>query len=330
MTLVEMFHNLPEADKQKLADSLESVGLHVDNLESLSNLKITLEGTNFCGTVPADMAHSLWKLQVAYYRMVAQILYGSPSASLNSEEKEKYKLVFKIDKGSTNGVANIDHSFFDLASQALDKMEPWQILLAVGFLCATYLGKNIISHFTEKKKIEVEAAKETERQETIRKMLDTHKNIFDAAFEAGRDGRMAIIKGTTGVTKANIGIHEYDEKKIAEIRRRAARVSATSATEHLCITVDELDARDKDNPTLIVHEKNSNTTFKALLALNPDDYSDYDNILDIVWNSARFSDKYFWAEVTFTKRRDKIISASISSVAQTEEDLPQLTDDQSE
>ena len=139
--------------------------------------------------------------------------------------------------------------------------------------------------------------------------------------------RMAILKGTSGVTKASIGMREYDAGSIEGIRRRASRVRATSSTEHLCVTVDELDARNKDCPTLIVRDKNSSMSFKAELALNPDDYSDYDKILDVVWDSARFPDRYFWAEITFTKRRDKIISASISAIGISEDDLPQTTEE---
>lgn len=327
MTLTDMLNSLSDDDRERLAASLSQIDFRIEDLESLSVLKVTLEGANFCGTVPSDMALSLWKLQTAYYKMVAQILHGSPSASLSSEEKEKHKLIFKIDKGSTNGIASIDGSIIDLASQALDKMGSWQTLLTIILICGTLLGYKWIAHLTEKKRVESEDAKEVERQETIRQIFESHKEIFKAALDAGREGRTAIIKGTTGITKAKIGAREYDEQSIEEIRRRAARVRATSSTEHLCITVDELDARDKENPTLVVHDKESDLVFKASLDLNPDDYSDYDKALDIVWNSARFADKYFWAEVTFTRRREKIVSASISAIALSEEDLPQLAED---
>lgn len=331
MSFQEQLNLLSTEDQARLADHLQSIDIDLTAIDSLLTLKIILQGDSFCGTVPADMAQSLWKLQLAHYKMVGQVLYGSPTATLSSEDKEKYKLVFKIDKGSTNGSANIEQTFMELATKAFEKMEPWQILLAVLILCGTYIGTRYLAYTTEKKKIEAESAKESakekERQETVRKMLETHKDIFEAASIAGRDGRIAILKGTSGVTKATIGARQYNSGDIEAIRRRASRVRATCSTEHLCITVDELDARNKMSPTLVVRQKDSSDGFKAELTLNPDDYSDYDKILDLVWDSARFPDKYFWAEITFTKRRDKIISASISYIALTEEDLPQTTED---
>ena len=65
------------------------------------------------------------------------------------------------------------------------------------------------------------------------------------------------------------------------------------------------------------------------MALNPDDYPDFESALDIIWNSARFPDRFFWAEISITKRREKLIAASISAIAQSEEDLPQNLEDES-
>lgn len=330
MRFCDLLNSLTDEDREKLAAGLKSVNLDIDTIESLFTLKIALEGTNFHGTVPADMAHSLWKLQVAYYRMVGQVLYGSPSATLSTEEKETYKLVFKIEQGSTNSFATIDPSFLELATKVLGTMEPWQILLAVAMLCAAYLGSKWFSYLTDKKKIEADLSKELSSNEVTKKMLETHKDIFAAAHEAGREGRISILKGTSGISRASIGMREYDQNHIEEIRRRAARVKAVSNTVHLCLTVDELDAHDKENPTIVVHDKDSPLAFRATLALNPDDYSDFDKVLDMVWDSARFPERYFWAEVSFTKRREKILSASISAVALTEEDLPQTSEDLSE
>ena len=330
MKFSEQIKKLSEEDLRKLTSNLQHLEINIDDIDALFSLKIVLEGTNFHGTVPADMAHSLWKLQLAYYRMVGQILYGSPCATLSAEEKETYKLVFKIEKGSTSGIANIDPSFFELASKAFDKMEPWQILLGSAMLCSVYLGAKWFEHLTESKKIAADLSKSESDNEVTKKMLDTHKEIFISAQEAGRDGRLSIIKGVSGISNAHIGLREYDGARIEQIRRRASRVKATSETVHLCIAVDELDAHDKTNPVVVVKPKGGDQGFKASLDLNPDDYSDYDKVLDIVWDSARFPDRYFWAEVTFTKRRDKIITASISSVALEEQDLPQTTDDSSE
>lgn len=191
-------------------------------------------------------------------------------------------------------------------------MEPWHILLSVAMLCLTYLVAKFIAHMTDKKKIDAETEKLKDVQEAARTMLETHRAVFEAATKIGRADHMAT------------GTLRRDERRIA-FPKRASGIRTTRSTEHVCITVDQLNARNKSNPILFVREKNSSDSFKAELSLNPADYPDYDKISDIIWDSARFPDKYFWAAITFTKRRNKIISASISSIGLSEDDLPQTT-----
>lgn len=181
-------------------------------------------------------------------------------------------------------------------------------------LCLTYLVAKFIAHMTDKKKIDAETEKLKDEQEAARKMLETHRALFEAVAEAGRGGNMAM------------GTRRQDAKRTA-IRKSASSARTIRSIERVCITVEQLNARNKSNPMLTVRKKNSSGSFKAELALNPDDYSNYDNILDIIWDSARFPDKYFWAEITFTKRRSKIISASISFIGLSEDDLPQTTEE---
>ncbi len=329
--------------------------LTVEQASDLLSLKIVLEGAQFQGTVPSDLAYALWKLQWVYYRMVGQVLHESSTAVLNSEEKETYKLIFKIDQGSTDGKADISQSMLDLASKAFDKMESWEILVGLTLLLGAYLGCKWFEHLTEVKKLdlgrdkveleriktelegtktelervktEAEIAKKESDNQVMHKMLETFKEAFIAAKDAGREGRMAVLKGVSGITSARIGKRSYDQGQIEQIKRRATKVKATSETEHLYVTVDNLFAQDKDNPIVVVREKDTGRIFKANLALTPEDYSDFDAILDIVWNSARFPNRYFWAEISYSKRRDKVLSATISAIALAEADLPQNTDD---
>lgn len=117
-------------------------------------LKIKLEGENFHASVPADYAHALWKLQQSFYKLAATVLYQDPSTVLTQEEKEKFLLVFSIEKGSTDSGASLLASFLTLAESMVEKMEPWQILLFAGLLCSTYLGGKGIENtrLTKKRK----------------------------------------------------------------------------------------------------------------------------------------------------------------------------------
>ena len=150
-----------------------------------------------------------------------------------------------------------------------------------------------------------------ELQETARMMFDTHRAVFETACEALHE---AIFLGHAAAQESPIGVRRSDARSV---------VRAASSVESLCVSVDAIDARHKDCLTLVVREKESSTSFKARLALNPDDYADYEKILDLVWDSARFPDRYFWAETTVIKRQEQIVSAVILSIGLSEEDLPQ-------
>ena len=140
MTFTEAFAQLSPDDQCKLEGALTACGLSLTDVEDLLTLRIVLEGKTFDATIPTDFAHSLWKLQLAYYRMVGTILHNSPTAVLSAEEKERYKLVFRIEKGSTDGSADLWPSLCSLMENALEKMKPWQLLAAVALCAGAYVG----------------------------------------------------------------------------------------------------------------------------------------------------------------------------------------------
>lgn len=327
MSFTEQFQQLSQSDQEKLIAALEPYGMTVESVEDLLSLKIVLEGKHFDATIPSDLAHSLWKLQLAYYRMVGAVLHESPSAVLNAEEKEQYKLVFKIKSGSTDGVADIWKSSQTLMEKALDKMEPWQILVAIAILAGAYLGVKWFDRLNEKQRIEADVEKTTTQNETVQKMLETHREIFEAASYAGREGRVSIIKGVSGIERAQIGGLEYDRERIDQIKRRATRVKASSDTLQMQVTVEEIDTRDKSNPTVYLRKKGEDGAFKASLAIQGEDDEDVSAALDIIWDAARYPDRFFWAEVSVSSKKGKILSATVTAVAQQKEDLPDTSEE---
>ncbi len=101
-------------------------------------------------------------------------------------------------------------------------------------------------------------------------------------------------------------------------------------TLHLYLVLDAIDARNKEKLILEVRIKDAEKPFKAILELEPEDYSDPDKALDLVWNSARFSDRSFWAETTLTRCEGEITFATITYIAQKEADLPHAPKDSAE
>lgn len=307
-------------------------------------LKIKLEGENFHASVPADYAHALWKLQQSFYKRAATVLYQDPSTVLTQEEKEKFLLVFSIEKGSTDSVASLLASFLTLAESMVEKMEPWQILLFAGLLCSTYLGGKGIDKYSSYKEKKMESDAEAERKavdaKTTEKLLETQERItsdalqlakdllaehheeFVAAQEAGRDGRTAILKGVRGITRAEIGERTYTAEEIAEIKRRSPRTKATTEVRYINVAVVKVDTEDKGHPKLTLQEKNTGLQYAAEISSQLyEDEEDYENAMSVIWNSARYPNRFFWAEASMIFRKDRLVECSILAVGRNEEEL---------
>lgn len=323
--LQSICNGLSGEEKERLSDVLAAFDIHEEDALDLLQFKVRLEGQKFHGTVPADFAHALWKLQLSYYRMVALALHGSENATLTPEEKKKHQLVFKIESGSTLSVADLGDSFFDLLEKLVDKMEPVHILALAVILGAAYLGKQWMDNRTEQKKTEAEKSRYEAEIDLVKHSLQIHKDIIQAATDAGRDGRIGLIKGVEDIDRAEIGARVYGQDEILRIKRRSPREKAKSETRILHVTVEDIGTKDKSKPSVVLREKGTEDCIRAWVALSDEEESDEDNALDIIWNAARYPDRYFWVELSVVSRRGKVVEASILNAAVKKEDL--LSDD---
>lgn len=307
-------------------------------------LKIKLEGENFHASVPSDYAHALWKLQQSFYKLAAAVLYQDPSVTLTLEERERFLLVFSIEKGSTDSQASLFTTFLALAESLGDKMEPWQILLLATLMSATYLGaKGIDRYFSykekklgseaecERKKIDAAQASHAIDAQTkiasdalsvAKGLIEQNRRNFEAASEAGQDGRTAILKGVRGITRAEIGERTYSGEQIAEFKRRSPRTKARNEVKNINVAVVGIDTEDKNYPKLTLQEKGSDLQFTA--EISPQNYEneeDFENAMNIIWNSARYPNRFFWAEASMIYRKEKLVECTILGVARNEEEL---------
>lgn len=354
MLYSEQLSQLTDDEHRKFSEALSEMGLTEETARELLQFKIILEGAKFHGTVSGDLAHALWKVQVSYYRMVAFTLYGDQSAVLSTKEREMFQLDFRIENGSTGVFEDLSDSFFRLVDRAFDKMEGWQILAAVVAMAAAYSGSKYFAYLKDKKAIEsderkhqagldldernhqaelelderkfqaelaVEERKHHDDREMMRSIISSHKEIFLNAVNAGQEGRRAILKTVSGLDRVVCGDKDYAKEDIDNIRRRAPGVKAQTETRIINVAVEEIDARIKDHPVVILHDKDTGKRFKADLVLGLDDEAELNEVLDLIWSSARYSERYFWAEVSIVSRRDKIESVSVLRVAKEKAEL---------
>lgn len=251
---------------------------------------------------------------------MAFVLYGDAKATLTTDEKEQYLLNFQIEKGSTLAEVDIGEPFFRLLEKFFDKMGPWQIFILCVLLIGSYMGKNYLSHKSE------DNNKQKDRQ-LISDTIEGYKEIVKIAFNAGKEGRTAILKHVSNINKANIGVKEYSTADIEKVKRRRTKAKAISNTNIVQVSVEEIDTTNKDDLKVILREKETGDRYKASFDLNFDDEDDDNSeLMDLIWNSARYNDRYFWAEILFITRREKLEKATILNIAESEEDLNDSSD----
>ena len=179
----------------------------------------------------------------------------------------------------------------------MESMESWHITLCIITLAACYLAAKWINYRKAVKEIEASEA------------------TFFREIEAAE-------------TRSRL---EMDTLKERDAGRPSVPLSkAECETLHLCLVVDAIDARNKEKLILGVRIKDAEKPFRAVLELDPEDYADFDKTLDLAWNSARYSGRSFWAEITLTRREGEIILATITYIAQEEADLPHKPEDSEE
>lgn len=334
----EAFKSLTDEDRKRLTDAVCQIVGEREVDAALFTLRIKLEGRNFHATVPADYAHALWKLQQAYYRLVATVLYEDPTATLTLEEKKKFLLVFSIESGSTDSEASLLSAFIALAESVADKMEPWEILLLAALMCLTYLGAKGLDGYLEHKDKKLLSDAETKRKEIDAQqyaqaldsqvkvadkafaLVEKYRSVFTAAQEAGRDGRIAVLKGVSGIERAEIGERTYTADRIADLKRRSPKTKAVSEVRAVNVAVIKIDSEDKSYPKLTLRERNSDAQYVAEISRQECE-EDYENAMDIIWDSARYPNRFFWAEVLLATRKGKLVECSVLTVARTKEEL---------
>lgn len=291
-------------------------------MDELLTFKIHLEGTKFQGLLPSDLGYAIWKLQQSYYHFVSLVLYDDPNASLSAEEKERYLLKFRIEKGSTIASTDYGDLIPSIIEKVVDKMGSWQILTVIVLTIAAYAGVRIYETYSNTKN-------KKQDNDLIANIVKEQAVLVKGAYEAGKEGRTSVLKTTGNISKATIGLQEYSSEDIAKIRRREPS-KKTSALKLMHVVVEDINTSDDDNLALVLKEKETQTKFKAKFDIDDNDpeFADEEEdtlALDILWNSARYR-RYFWAKIALSIKNDKIVRANILEVADNKADLEPTED----
>lgn len=328
MTIDELKAKLNQEELDRLETMIKM--LEVPSIDDLLTFKINLEGTKFQGLLPSDLGYAIWRLQQSYYHFVSLVLYDDPNSSLSAEEKERYLLKFRIEKGSTIASTDYGDLIPSIIEKVADKMESWQIFVFLLAVVAAYAGKNYLSYKKSKHDTDADIEKNKQNTKSLNEALQNYGNTFKEAFEIGMNSRSAILKNTSNIAKATIGLQEYSSEEIERIKRREPS-KKISDLKLMHVVVEDINSADENNLTLVLKEKETQVKFKTKFDTddNDTDFTDEEDdtlALDILWNSARYK-RYFWAKIALSIKNDKIVRANLLEVADNKADLEPAKED---
>ena len=81
------------------------------------------------------------------------------------------------------------------------------------------------------------------------------------------------------------------------------------------VSVDEVEAHDKNLPIFHIREKDTDFGFNATLDLSTEDESTIQDSADAIWHCARYPDQYCWVSVAISVHNNKFNCATIFAVS---------------
>ncbi len=295
----------------------------------LTNLHATIEGRDYHGTVPGELARGLAELQDEFYRAAAFALHGDDRINrLTADERESFELVFAVKEGSSEIDADLGN-FWSKLGDGFVKMKSEHkrtVMIVIALVVAMgWGGPKVYETFAdvEKAKVEVEKAKvdvekakveatsekdreaEKTRQMTLFADLAAKIPAAERFDRAVTDGARAVIKGAKDADSITLNRTHFDRAAVEDINQRAAK--------------DKAEAKIFTNEFRIVGLESRNESLKVWLEtrgvkqfsviIGDDEEADAD-LLHAIWNAAR-ERKLITLEISATYIRGQMKTAQV-------------------
>ena len=264
----------------------------------LTNFKIVIDGDRYKGTVPSELARSLWEFQEALYKAVAQVLYGTEDMrKLTAEQRTAFELVFRISEGSTDADAKIE-TFLERLADGLTNMSDTKksitlVLIAVAMVTG-YGAKTVIEGQSEAKVEQIKADTQiaTEREKT------RQFEVFAAAIsqneqakrlaQATDEGTRAIMRGTPDASSLKVGRVQFTSGEINEVNQRAPKVKSEAIVVQEEFSIFGAETRHNSSTRYTLSRRDGTEFY---VTVNHDDFQQAD--LDRLWVAARMRQGIF-------------------------------------
>lgn len=258
----------------------------------LACLHAKINGEDYHGSIPGELARALVELQDEFYRAAAFALHGDDKVNrLNAEEREAFELVFSVKKGSSEIDADLG-GFWDKLGDGFIKMKSEHrktvmIVIAIAVALA-WGGPKLYEAHVEVEKASIEASAEKVREVEKTRQMELFAQLaarIPAAerFErAAADGARGVIKGAGDADSITLNRTHYDRAAIEEVNQRATKDKAEPKVFTDRFRIVGLESRDGSLKVWL--EARGVKQFGVII--NDDEDADPD-LVHAIWKAAR-------------------------------------------
>lgn len=203
----------------------ENLKLH---FEGWPTYQLHFDGQDWDRSVPTRVMAPLIELQRDIHRSYARIKYNSTSLhKLNKEERDSLELVVKVEPGSSNFLTPISGPLNDLATAAIGKMSPHDIVITVLGLALIYGGVEIAKSWIAQR----QQAIDSDNRVSLSKEESERLRIFAAAmqrdivssakseFESTQSDIFKTLKPGDEITTGGVVLPSSEARQIAQTER---------------------------------------------------------------------------------------------------------------
>lgn len=191
------------------------------NFDNWPIFHINIKGDRYNSTMTTSLMRSLVELQGHLYRVYAEFAYGKNAKSLSAEERAALEIVFKVEEGSSNVIADLSGFFTELGKNAMEKMTGKQIVTAVIGVAALFTASSAYNSYTDSQH---KALVEINRHEITEKLLDLQPKLLQIQSEQ-KETYTNILKSVPDAEKVTLGTTELSRNQIETITRQERQKS---------------------------------------------------------------------------------------------------------
>lgn len=271
---------LKKADDQDTA--YDAVELSFEG--ALAQVRIIVNGKNYHGTVPGDLARGIWEYQSALYKAAAFGLYGiADTRKLTTEQRTRLELVFKVSEGSSDLQAD-PKDFLDCIKHIFDGMTSSQKLIGIVLLALILTGGYTYMHASDNEKAVLLEQEKTKQGETIRDTALGMAKINQAAeklSEANETGLIALAKSACDAESIKLGNSKIEAATIRSINQKSERTKPTAELIDGPFMVYEMNGKDSSKTVGTLCDKMGR---EFTVTLDHEEFKNED--LQKFWNAA--------------------------------------------